>query len=109
MKSGALLVAPVLLALILTTGCGGSGSSSTAATSADVRAALEARLRGKDLSYHWVYCVRTKGQFAGRSVFHCNVDFGEPHIVPYCATLNDGHLVTNLEEPTMRCGRDVRT
>lgn len=105
MRVGVLLLASLLT---LAAGCDGSGSSSSVTTAADVRAALEARLQGKDLSYRWVYCVRTKQQFAGRRVFRCNVDFGEPHIVPYCATLEDGRLVTNLEEATMRCGREVR-
>jgi hypothetical protein len=73
----------------------------------EVQAALEARLIDRKLSYRWVACVRTKASFAGSSIFRCNVNFGEPHIVRYCATLDDGELVTNREEPTMRCGRDT--
>jgi hypothetical protein len=73
----------------------------------EVQAALEARLLDRKLSYRWVVCVRTKASFAGSSIFRCNVNFGEPHIVRYCATLDDGELVTNREEPKMRCGRDA--
>lgn len=73
----------------------------------EAQAALEARLLDRKLSYRWVVCVRTKASFAGSSIFRCNVNFGEPHIVRYCATLDDGELVTNREEPEMRCGRDA--
>ena len=60
---------------------------------------------GKHLSFEWVYCLRTTGSFAGRAIFRCNVNFGEPHIVIYCATFDGGKLVTNHEQPAMRCGR----
>ncbi len=51
--------------------------------------------------------MRTKRSFAGSPIFRCNVNFGEPHIVRYCATLEDGQFVTNREQPEMRCGRDA--
>ena len=89
-------------------GCGHSQATSADPNAAEVRAALEARLVGKSLSFRWVVCVETDRLFAGRSIFRCNVNFGEPHIVRYCATLGDGHLVTNREQPEMRCGRDER-
>jgi len=104
-RSGARLLAlalPLLLAA-----CGGSGDTAAPAEAADVRAALEARLLGRNLSYRWVVCVRTEASFGRSPVFRCNVNFGEPHIVRYCATLEDGHFVTNREEPKMRCGRDA--
>ena len=100
----------VLLALALlplVTACGGSHTTSVTAKAADVRAALEDRLLGKKLSYRWVVCVRTKRSFARSPIFRCNVNFGEPHIVRYCATLEDAQLVTNREQPEMRCGRDA--
>jgi hypothetical protein len=102
--------APALgLALLVLAGCGGSGSdaTSTPATVKDVRAAVEARLVARMLSYRWVVCVPTKRSFAGSLIFRCNVNFGEPHIVRYCATLADGRLLTNREQPAMRCGRDA--
>ena len=98
MKRAALLAA----ALALVAGCGGSSEPAPA-----VKNALEARLDGKSLSYDWVYCLETKRSFEGRRIFRCNVNFGEPHIVIYCATLDNGELVTNREEPTMRCGRSA--
>ena len=104
MRRSALLLAP---ALLLVTACGSSHTTSVNAKAADVRAALEDRLLGKKLSYRWVVCLRTKRSFAGSPIFRCNVNFGEPHIVRYCATLEDGQFVTNREQPKMRCGRDA--
>ena len=95
MKRAALLAAVALVA-----GCGSSAPDPAA-----VKEALEARLAAKSLSFEWVVCVRTERSFEGRSIFRCNVNFGEPHIVRYCATLKGGTLVTNREEPAMRCGR----
>jgi len=85
----------------------GSKTRARSAEGAEVRAALEARLRGKKLSYHWVRCVQTKRSLAGSPIFRCNVNFGEPHIVRYCATLEAGQFLTNRELPEMRCGRDA--
>lgn len=106
MRQGALALG---LALLVLGGCGGSGSDATTApaTAKEVRSALEARLAGRKLSYRWVVCVPTKRSFAGRLIFRCNVNFGEPHIVRYCATLAEGRLVTNGEQPDIRCGRDA--
>ena len=100
-------IAPLLaLALVLLlAACRSSNTTSASAEAAEVRAALEARLLGKKLSYRWVVCVRTKRSFAGSRIFRCNVNFGEPHIVRYCAALEAGQFVTNREQPRMRCGR----
>lgn len=105
MRCSALLLAlalPLLLAA-----CVSSQATSVRAEPGEVRAALEARLLERKLSYRWVVCVRTKRLFAGSPIFRCNVNFGEPHIVRYCATLEDGQFVTNREQPEMRCGRDA--
>jgi len=104
-RCSALLLALALLLLLAA--CGSSHTTSASAKAASVRAALEARLLGKQLSYRWVVCVRTKRSFAGSPIFRCNVNFGEPHIVRYCATLEAGQFVTNREQPEMRCGRDA--
>jgi hypothetical protein len=104
-RRGALLLALALLLLLAA--CSSSQSTSADATPAAVRAALEARLSEKKLSYSWVVCVRTKRSFAGSPIFRCNVNFGEPHIVRYCATLEAGRFATNREQPEMRCGRDA--
>lgn len=87
--------------LLLLAGCGGSAESSPA----EVKEALEARLVGKKLSFEWVYCLRTPRSFEDRAIFRCNVNFGEPHIVIYCAVVEDGKLITNRERPPIRCGR----
>lgn len=106
MRQGALALVLTLLVLV---GCGSSGSESTSprATAKEVRAALEARLLDRKLSYRWVVCVPTKRSLAGRPIFRCNVNFGEPHIARYCATLAQGRLETNREQPAMRCGREA--
>ena len=103
MRFSAVLLALALLLLLAA--CRSSSTTSASPEAAEVRAALEARLLGKKLSYRWVVCARTKRSFAGSPIFRCNVNFGEPHIVRYCATLEDGRFVTNREQPEMRCGR----
>jgi len=103
-RSALVLALPLLFLLAA---CGSSHTTSANATAAAVRAALEDRLLGKQLSYSWVVCVRTKRSFAESPIFRCNVNFGEPHIVRYCATLEEGQFVTNREQPEMRCGRDA--
>jgi hypothetical protein len=102
-RRGALLLA--LASLLILAACGGSQKTSGSTDPAAVTAALEARLQGKNLSYRWVVCIETRRSFAGSPIFRCNVNFGAPHIVRYCATLDDGRLVTNHEQPAMRCGR----
>jgi len=98
---------PPVALLLLLTACGSSQTTSVKANAAGVRAALEDRLLARKLSYRWIVCVRTKRSFAGNPIFRCNVNFGEPHIVRYCATLQDGQFVTNREQPAMHCGRDA--
>lgn len=105
MRCSALLLALALLLLLAA--CRSSNTISARPEAAEVRAALEARLLGKKLSYRWVVCVRTKRSFAGSPIFRCNVNFGEPHIVRYCATLEDGQLVTDREQAKLRCGRET--
>jgi hypothetical protein len=97
--------AAIVATLVLLAGCGGD---STEVTPAAVREALETRLLEKKLSFEWVYCLRTQLEHEGRPIIRCNVNFGEPHIVIYCATLDDAKLVTNREQPAIRCGRGAR-
>jgi hypothetical protein len=104
-KCSAALLA--LASLLLLSSCRSSNTTSASSEAAQVRAALEARLVKKKLSYRWVVCVQTKRSFAGSVIFRCNVNFGEPHIVRYCATLAQGRLVTNRDQHEMRCGRDA--
>jgi hypothetical protein len=100
-RAAALLAA----ALVVLASCGGSAETSPT----EVKEALEARLVGKKLSFEWVYCLRTRRSFEDRTIFRCNVNFGDPHIVIYCAVLDEGGLVTNRERPGIRCGRTVPT
>jgi hypothetical protein len=93
----------LVAALALVAGCGRGAATTPAA----VKRALEARLESKNLSFAWVYCLRTTRSFEDHPIFRCNVNFGEPHIVRYCATLEAGKLVTNHERPSMRCGRSM--
>jgi hypothetical protein len=89
--------------LFVLSGCGSTKTESETAHA--VRTALAARLMDRSLSYRWVVCVSTRRAFAGRPIFRCNVNFGEPHIVRYCATFDAGRLVTNREQPRIRCSR----
>ena len=89
--------------LLVLSGCGPAKTESVSAHA--VRTALSARLMDRNLSYRWIVCVSTGRAFAGRPIFRCNVNFGEPHIVRYCATLDAGRLVTNREQPRIRCSR----
>lgn len=93
--------AALLGALAVVAACGGS----TDPGPPEVRRELEARLTAKKLTFEWVYCLRTELEHDGRAIFRCNVNFGEPHIVIYCATLAEGELVTNRDLPEIRCGR----
>ena len=70
--------------------------------------ALRARLRGQGLSYRWVVCTATSHRYAGRPLTRCNVNFGDPHVVPYCALLVGGHLLTDHENKRISCGSRLR-
>jgi hypothetical protein len=96
--------AALVAALAFAAGCAGS---STEVSPTAVKEALEGRLADKQLSFEWVYCLRTRRTLESKTIFRCNVNFGEPHIVVYCATLEDGALVTNRERPALRCGRTI--
>jgi hypothetical protein len=98
----------VALGLLVLGGCAGAEAPPGPATVPEVRAALVERLVERKLTFRWVVCVKTSRSFAGRPVFRCNVNFGAPHIVRYCATMDDEQLTTNREEPEMRCGRKTR-
>jgi hypothetical protein len=95
------------IGLLVLGGCGGSEAMSHPATAGEVRAALQKRLVGRNLTFRWIVCVKTRRSFAKSAIFRCNVNFGAPHIVRYCAILAGGELTTNHEEPEMRCGRDT--
>jgi hypothetical protein len=70
-----------------------------------VAAALRQRLQHQYLFYRWVVCVETNRSFAGRHIARCNVDFGDPHIVSYCAVLIKHTLLTDYEDRTLSCVR----
>ncbi|MFN8111425.1 MAG: hypothetical protein U0Y82_16525 [Thermoleophilia bacterium] len=106
------VVVPLILAAGALVGCAGGGSApapttaaAAAPTAADAATALRARLTARQLSLHHVTCIDEGVRRAGRTVFRCNVNFGEPHIIGYCVTVTDGVAVTNVEDPTLRCNR----
>lgn len=70
---------------------------SLACATARVERLLRARLDARHLSYRWVVCARERG------VFRCNVDFGDPHVVRYCAVVRRGRLVTDREDRRLKC------
>jgi hypothetical protein len=47
-------------------------------------------------------------RFAGAEMSRCNVDFGDPHVVPYCAVLVRGTLIADRENPALDCGSRVK-
>jgi hypothetical protein len=73
-----------------------------------VARALAQRLTGKGLSYRWVVCVCMQRHYAGRRLYRCNVNFGDPHILPYCAALIGGKLLTDHENTRLNCGARVQ-
>ena len=92
-------------AAFLLAGCGGSASKPGTPNTEAVKDALVARLQSKSLSYRWIVCVGAGRSFRGQPVVRCNVNFGEPHIVVYCAVLQFARLETNHELPAIPCGR----
>jgi hypothetical protein len=82
-------------AAALLAACGGS--------EATVDEALQDRLEAKRLSVRWVQCLDSGIAERSEPVYRCTVDFGDPHLVPYCAVLFDGELVTDREQPGLRC------
>jgi hypothetical protein len=47
-------------------------------------------------------------RFRGAQVSRCNVNFGDPHIVPYCVVLVGETLVTDRENRAIDCGSRVK-
>ena len=87
------------LAVLALAACGSTppGGPDSAAS------ALRARLEALDLSVRSVACIGSGLVFNGATAFRCTVNFGDPHLVPYCAVLVDGELVTDRERPELRC------
>jgi hypothetical protein len=113
MKSVALVLAVLVLALagtgvILARTTGGAHSNGAVGPFTSVRSALEYRLHSEYLDYRWVLCVPQRAQYHGHQLSRCNVNFGEPHIVPYCAALVRGRLVTDHENHALNCGARLR-
>ena len=89
-------------------GCGATTESTPApksSTPALARTLLTARLRAKQLDFRWVACVGNGRVFRGARIVRCNVNFGDPHIVPYCSVLVRGRLVTDHDDAAIPCGR----
>ena len=100
------LVAALAVAALGSGGCGGSAPAEPlTATAARAGAALEARLEAKHLSVRAVSCVDSGIDYQGAASFRCKVDFGDPHIIPYCAVFLDNRLTTDRERPAIRCYR----
>jgi hypothetical protein len=79
-SKAARLLVPILL-LAIAAGCGGA----KAETPGSVAVRLQKRLEARDLPPRWVVCVASRMRLSGRTVFRCNVNFGDPHIEIYCA------------------------
>ncbi len=81
----------------------GGGAARDVSTRAAVEAALRRRLDRAYLSYQWVLCARMDRTYAGLRLWRCNVDFGDPHIVQYCAVLDGRKLITDRENRALDC------
>jgi hypothetical protein len=104
---GALTI--VCVTALITAGCGTTKPAAarvTSATPAQARQLLVERLRAKQLDFRWVVCIRNGRTFEGAELVRCNVNFGDPHIVPYCSVLEDGRLVTDHDNAVIPCGHD---
>lgn len=96
-------IVPALVAAAMLAGCGDGDAAATPQAAAD---ALRVRLEGHDLSIRSIACVASDlPAFDGATAYRCTVDFGDPHLVPYCAALVEGELVTDRERPELRCYR----
>jgi hypothetical protein len=89
-------------------GCGGSSSTYKATSPASAKELIVEYLEGKQLTYHWVACLRSGRSFEGAAIVRCNVNFGDPHIEAYCIVLRDGKLYSDHQEPAIPCQRDNR-
>ena len=102
------VVAVLLLAISVYRAHTGGPASAATPQYHSVQAALRASLDRQHLSYQWVACTAMHRRFAGREISRCNVDFGDPHVVPYCAVLVGGALITDRENPALNCGSRVK-
>lgn len=73
---------------------------------AEIKRQLAQRLHRDLLRPHWIACVHSGRRYEGAKVLRCNVDYGEPHIVAYCAVLSGGRLLTDRQQPAIPCGPD---
>lgn len=90
-------LAPAFVAAALVAACGGTAPSERAA------GALEQRLEGKRLSVRSIDCLDSGVRFSGEVSWRCTVNFGDPHVVPYCVALVDGKTFTDRETGELRC------
>lgn len=100
--------AALIACAALGAGCGTVPPTTSAqpATPAGAERALQARLEARSLSTHYVKCADSGFRSArGEPIFRCNVNYGEPHIWPYCVVIRDGAAVTNVEDAALRCRR----
>lgn len=92
------LAAALAAALVLAAACGGPADTPEAAA-----AALRDRLEARDLSVRSIDCLDSGLELEGAASYRCTVNFGDPHLVPYCVALLDGGAVTDRERPELRC------
>jgi hypothetical protein len=81
-------VAAACIVAAVIVGCG----ASIAATTRPVAAGLRDWLHARALSPSWVVCSPSPVRLGGRTVFRCNVNFGDPHVQVYCAVVAGGRL-----------------
>ena len=105
----ALVIVPAVLLYVLIHAEINVPAGRSATPPVTVAAALRQRLHRQSLVYQWVVCVKMhRRYYQGHVLSRCNVNFGEPHIVPYCALLLHGKLVTDRQNRAVDCGKRVR-
>ncbi len=85
-------------ALLALAACGGRADTPEAAA-----AALRERLEARDLSVKSIDCLDSGLELEAATSYRCTVNFGDPHLVPYCVALLDSGAVTDRERAELRC------
>jgi hypothetical protein len=86
----------------------GAEAAAPASTPHRATIALKTWLRHQYLNYRWVTCVPAHRTYQSHPLSRCNVNFGSPHIVPYCVALTAKGLLTDHQRPAIDCGGRVR-
>ena len=100
------IVVAVAVLLAVAVGYRAITSTSTSAPPRGPRAALITLLRGRQVYFTSVTCIRNGRTFRGAAVTRCNVNFGNPHIQAYCLANLQGRWVDRYRNRPIPCRPD---